>query len=308
MLIVADRAGMRAEMVWGHLAQGINVYSRGDATAAREHLARVVALYSEIERPASPSDPGVMALSYACVNSWMLGFVDEARERSREALELAHRLRNPFAVAWAGFFTAALHVFLREPHRALEHERLIAISTENDFPLFVALATIVRGAAISEDGRFVEGLAELRRGLALYGSTGQRVSQRIYICWLAEAFAATGANDAAAATIDDALAVRSDERLFEPELHRVRAELLARHGAEPARVEASFRTALDLARAQAARSLELRAATSHARWLAGARRFDEAGEVLASVCGWFPAGLSTRDVDDARALLRQLSG
>jgi len=54
--------------------------------------------------------------------------------------------------------------------------------------------------------------------------------------------------------------------LFEPGLHRVRAELLAGRAAEPARVEASFRTALDLARARAARSLELRTATSCARW------------------------------------------
>jgi class 3 adenylate cyclase/predicted ATPase len=308
MLVVAERAGLRAEMVWGHLAHGANHYSVGDGTAAREHLARVVALYGEGERPASPSDPGVMALSYASVNSWMLGLVAEARARSDEALALADRLRNPFAVAWVRFFVGALHVFLREPREALAQvEPLVALSTEHQFPLFLGLATIVRGAAISVDGRHAEGLAELRRGLRVYGATGQRVSQRIYLCWLAEAFAATGAVDEAAATVDEALAVRSDERLFEPELHRVRAELLARQGAEPARVEASFDAALDLARVQAARSLELRAATSAARWLAAAGRAVEARDILAPVCAWFPAGLATRDVDDARALLRRLS-
>ena len=308
LLTVAERAGMRSEKVWGHLAHGINHYSLGDATPAHEHLAQVVVLYGEAERPASPSDPGVMALSYATVNSWTLGLVDEAREHSRRSLELAEHLRNPLAVAWARFFTAALHVFLREPRQSLEHvDPLIALSTLYRFPLFVGLATIVRGAALSEDGRREEGLAELRKGLALYRATGQRVSHRLYLCWLAQAYAGAGAIADATATVGEALAMSSDERLFEPELHRLRAELLVRQGADPRRIEASFREALDLARHQAARSLELRAATTYARWLQIARRPDEARQQLGEVYGWFPVGCDTRDLEEARVLLRELS-
>ena len=309
LLLVAERAGMRTEMVWGHLAHGVNHYSLGDHTAAREHLARVVVLYREVERPASPSDPGVMALSYATVNSWTLGLVDEARERSRESLELAQRLRNPLAVAWAGFFTGALHVFLREPRRALEHvDPLIALSREHGFALFVGLATIVRGAALSEDGRHDEAVAELRKGLDVYRTTGQRVSHRLYLCWLAQAYAAAGAVEEAAATVDEAFAMPTDERLFEPELHRLRAELLARQNAEPTRVEASFREAIELAHRQAARSLELRAATSHARWLQSAGRGDEGRRHLEEACDWFSAATDTPDLAEARTLLRKLTG
>jgi predicted ATPase len=308
LLAVAERAGMRTEMVWGHLANGVNHYSLGDPTAAREHLARVVVLYREVERPPSPSDPGVMALSYATVNSWTLGLVEEARERSRESLELAQHLGNPLALAWAGFFTAALHVFLREPRRALEHvDPLITLCEEHQFSLFVGLATIVRGAALSEDGRHDEGLAELRKGLVLYRATGQRVSHRLYLCWLAQAYAAAGAVEEAAATVDEALGMPTEERLFEPELHRLRAELLGRRNAEPTRVEASFREAIELARRQAARPLELRAATSYAGWLSIARRGDEGRQHLEEVCGWFPAASDTRDLHEARALLRELT-
>jgi class 3 adenylate cyclase/tetratricopeptide (TPR) repeat protein len=307
LLLVAQRAGMRTEMVWGHLAHGINHYSLGDHTAAREHLACVVNLYREVERPASPSDPGVMALSYATVNSWTLGLVDEARERSRESLELAERLQNPLAVAWARFFTGALHVFSREPRRALEHvEPLLTLSTEHGFALFTGLATIVRGAALAEDGRHDEGVADLRTGLGAYRTTGQRVSHRLYLCWLAQAYAAAGAVGEAAATVDEALGIPTDERLFEPELHRLRAELLARQSAEPARVEASFREAIELARRQAARSLELRAATSYARWLRAARRGEEGRPNLEEACGWFFATTASPDLDEARALLRAL--
>src|SRR5262249_61570556 len=276
--------------------------------AARDHLARVVLLYREVERPPSPSDPGVMALSYATVNSWTLGLVDESRERSREALELAQRLRNPSGVAWARFFPGALHVFLKEPGRALEHvEPLIALSTEHGFALFVALATIVRGAALTEDGRHEEGLVELGKGLDVYRTTGQRVSHRLYLCWLAQAYAAAGAVEEATATVDEALGMPTDERLFEPELHRLRAELLARQNGEPTHVEASFREAIELARRQAARSLELRAATSYARWLTIAGREDEGRQHLDQVCGWFSAPTHTRDPHEPSALLRQLT-
>jgi class 3 adenylate cyclase/tetratricopeptide (TPR) repeat protein len=308
LLAVAERAGMRSELVWGHLAHGIKYYSFGDAAPAREHLAKVVALYREAERPASPSDPGVMALSYACVNSWMLGLVDEARALSREALELAESLRSPFAVAWAGFFTAALHVFLGEPRRALEHaDPLLVLCAEHQFPLFVGLLTIVRGAAISGDGRHEEGLAQLRTGIEGYAATGQRVSHRLYLCWLARACVDAGALEEASATVTEALAMHTDERLFEPELHRLRAELLVREGVEAPRAEASFRAALELAQRQAARSLELRAATSYARWLRDAGRDEEARQRLGAVCGWFPEALDTADLRTARALLRELS-
>jgi class 3 adenylate cyclase/predicted ATPase len=308
LLAVAERSGLVAETVWGHLAHGINQYSRGDAAAARERLARVVTLYGEGEPPARPSDPGVMALSYASVNSWMLGLVDEARAHSRAALALARRLGTPFAEAWAGFFTAALHVLLREPERALEHtDPLIAMCTEHEFPLFVGLTTIVRGAAISQAGRHEEGVAELRQGIDLYSATGQRVSRRLYLCWLAQACTAAGRVEEAADAVAEALVIAPDERLFEAEVHRVRAEVLLRQGAPAASAETSFRTALELARGGGARSLELRAVVSYARWLAGVGRADEARGLLREACAGFPDGLVACDVEEARALLGELS-
>ncbi|HJQ85718.1 MAG TPA: AAA family ATPase [Candidatus Binatia bacterium] len=308
LLAVAERAGLPSETVWGHLASGANRYTVGEHARAREHFARVLALYREAERPAGPSDPGVMALSYACVNSWIQGQVGESREHARAALELADRLRNPFAVAWAGFFTTALDVFRREPAPALaDTERLIALCREHEFPLFVALLTLVHGAALSEAGRHDEGVTDLRQGLGLWLATGQRVSHRLYLAWLAEALARTGALDDAAATVEEALGLAPDERLFEPELHRVRAEILARQDAGPERIEASFRAAVELARAQEAHSYELRAATSWARWLQAAGRRGEAREMLGPVCGWFPADVDMVDLRDARALLQGLS-
>jgi len=107
--------------------------------------------------------------------------------------------------------------------------------------------------------------------------------------------------------VEEALGLRTDERLFEPELHRLHAELLAGQGPEPTRAEASFLEAIQLARRQGARSLELRAATSYARWLQAARRGDEARQHLGEVCGWFAGGLDTHDLHEARVFLGTLS-
>jgi tetratricopeptide (TPR) repeat protein len=308
LLAMGERSGVPGELVWGHLARGIDRYSRGEVAGAREDLGRAVVLYRGSDRPASPSDPGVMALSYAAVNSWMLGLFDEARAHSRESLALARELQNPFAEAWAGFFTGALHVFLREPDRALEHtDPLLATCTEHKFSLFVGLLTIVRGAALSLDGRHAEGCRELRSGLDLFRATGQRVAHRLYRAWLAEACLAAGAVDEAADTVRETLAIAPDERLFEPELHRLQAEILAIRGARPEEVEASYRESIERAHQQGARALELRAATSWARWRGGRRPSEEALQRLAEVCEWFPEAVTTRDLDEARALLRRLS-
>jgi predicted ATPase len=234
--------------------------------------------------------------------------VDDAREMSREAPALSHRLRNPLALAWAGFFTAVLHVFLREPREALaETDPLIALCTEHQFPLFVGLLTLARGAALSEDGRHEAALVELHKGLAVYRATGQRVSHRLYLSWLAQACARAGEFEEATEVVDEGLAMATDERLFEPELHRIRAELLVVQGGDPARVDESFHEAIALARRLGARSLELRAATGYARWVRDPRRADEAMRHLGEVCAWFPAGLDTRDLHEARAVLEKAS-
>jgi predicted ATPase len=84
----------------------------------------------------------------------------------------------------------------------------------------------------------------------------------------------------------------------------LRAEILAGRRAEPATIEASYREAIALAERQALRSFELRAATSWVRWCGGGSS-DEAWRHLAEVCAWFPETVTNRDLDEARAVLRE---
>jgi predicted ATPase len=105
------------------------------------------------------------------------------------------------------------------------------------------------------------------------------------------------------------LVERNDERNWEAELYRLKgAVLLAQSAPDGIEAEACFHCALDIARHQHAKSLELRAAMSLTRlWQSQGKR-QEARELLASVYGWFTEGFDTADLKEAKALLDELGG
>ena len=72
------------------------------------------------------------------------------------------------------------------------------------------------------------------------------------------------------------------------------------------RVTACFHQALDVARRQQARALELRAAMSLSRLWQQQGKGAAARELLAPVYGWFTEGFDTADLQEAKALLEEL--
>jgi predicted ATPase len=109
--------------------------------------------------------------------------------------------------------------------------------------------------------------------------------------------------------IEEAIAIAHDtaELAFEPELHRVKGELLLKPDPpNTAEAEQCFRTAIEHARKHRAKSWELRATISLARLLIKQRKRDQARAILAEIYGWFTEGFDTADLKDARALLEEL--
>jgi len=124
---------------------------------------------------------------------------------------------------------------------------------------------------------------------------------------MAQAFAREGDYQEAQAALRQALdgIGAKGERMWHPEIHRVQGVVLISDN-KRSEGEAALREALRLARAQEAKSLELRAATSLARLWGEQGRHSEAQELLAPVYGWFTEGFDTADLKDAKALLDQL--
>jgi predicted ATPase len=286
----------------------------GEVTTALVQLEQGAAAYEAGRHRSHASaysiDPGVVCLSYSTLALWQLGRPRQALDRSCEALSLAKDLSHPQSLALALVWAAWLRQLRREGQPAREHaEAAVALSAEQGFPLWRTMGVILQGWALVEDGRKEEGIAQMRQGLADLRATGAGLWQPSFLALLAEAHAEVGEIEDGLGALDEAFAImsRNGERAHEAELHRLRGELLlAGVTADEPRAEACFRKAVETARLQEAKSLELRAATSLARLCTNCGRSAEAHDLLAPVYGWFTEGFDTADLDAAKRLLERL--
>jgi len=129
-----------------------------------------------------------------------------------------------------------------------------------------------------------------------------------WLAWLAEAYVKSGQTKEGLVTIAEAFDTleKKGERYCESELHRIKGELLLQQGIEEVEVKVCYRQAIDIAREQSAKSLELRATISMARLLKKMGNPGEARHLLAEIFGWFTEGLETPDLKEAKALLEEL--
>jgi predicted ATPase len=204
-----------------------------------------------------------------------------------------------------------LHRLRQEGQAAQERaEAAMTLSTEQGFPFWLAMGTILRGGALAEQGQATDGITQMRQGLAVFQATGAEVGRPYFLALLAEAYGRGGQVEEGLCALAEALAAveKTGERFYEAELHRLTGELLlARAVANQVEAEACFRQALDIARRQSAKSLELRAAMSLSRLWQHQGERDEARQLLPEIYGWFTEGFDTADLQEAKALLDELS-
>src|SRR5262245_53466580 len=153
-------------------------------------------------------------------------------------------------------------------------------------------------------------MAKLREGSEAALATGSELWRPYFLALRAEAAGAAGQPEDGRRLLAEAqeIMARTDERFYEAELSRLTGVWhLAHSPAAQAEAEAHMCHALEVARHQEAKSLELRAAVSLCRlWQQQGKRI-EARELLAPLYGWFTEGFDTADLQEARALLEELS-
>jgi len=241
---------------------------------------------------------------------WSLGYPEQAVQRSGEALALARDVQHPFSLALTQAYAAMLHQFRQEPHTASKHaDMALALCTEHSIAYYLAWATIIQGWALAEQHRREEGLTQMQQGLTAFQATGGRLRLPYYLALLAEAYGHSGQVEKGLHLLDKAFAdmQQTGEHFWEAEQHRLQAELLLAYStAEQTTAAAYLHQALEVARRQQAKSLELRAATSLARLWQSQGKCSEAYDLLAPVYGWFTEGFDTTDLQEAKALLEEL--
>lgn len=315
LLALAERAQDPAQFLQARLALAVTSLSLGDPAATREHMEQAVALYDPKRHSRHTflfgRDPGVACRAFGAVALWLLGYPDQAVECSREAVAMGRELGQPSTLVLALHFGAILRFYRREGAAAQEiAEATIAIATEHGFSFWLANGLIMRGWALAEQGTCANGIAQMRQGLNALTAIGGEKARTYFLALLAEALGMDGQIEEAMAVLPEAGIHAKGERFHWPELHRLRGEFLLRQkGTEVAcrKAEACFHQALDVARAQQAKSLELRAAMSLARLCQRRGRAAEARQTLAACYDWFREGFETPDLRDARALLQVLA-
>ena len=186
---------------------------------------------------------------------------------------------------------------------------MVALSTEHGLPEWLAWANTLRGWAVAVQGHYKEGIAQIQEALVASRATGAGILQPYYLCLLAEACMQANRLDDGLSALTEALAVadKNEERMHEPEIHRLQGEILLRQN-NAAQARECFERALEVARQQSAKSYELRATMSLARLLASQGHRDEARAMLAAIYNWFTEGFDTADLIDAKSLLDELGG
>jgi predicted ATPase len=316
LLALARQVQDPAMLVAAHHALGATLFSLGAVAPAHTHCAQGIELYDPQQYRAYVFlygvDSGVVCHRYAAWALWYLGYPDQGLARNYEAVTLAQQNAHPFSLGFALSGSAVFHQFRREVQATQEStEAAVCLAKEQGFPLWVAYGAITCGWALAQQGKAQGGIEKIREGLAACRAIGAAILQPYFLALLAETHSALGQPAAGLTVLMEALTLvgNTGERWYEAELYRLKGELLlAQSPHQHTDAETCFHQALDIARQQQAKSLELRAAMSLARlWQQQGKRVD-ARALLAPIYDWFSEGFDTADLQEARALLEELGG
>jgi predicted ATPase len=239
-----------------------------------------------------------------------LGYIDQALLRRNQALAEARRL-SPFSLAHALAFVLIGDLMdrVRSAEAMLRSaDELLATADEHGFPRWLAIGNILRGRCLGAMGQPAAGIPMVLQGLGMHRAAGANLLLPFFLTTLAELYGMAGRPDEGLNVIAEAakLITTSQERWAEAEMDRVRGTLFLLMNGHAA-AEDSFLHALTVARRQSAKFWELRAALDLARLWRDQGKRAEARDLLAPICGWFTEGSDTPVLQDAKALLDQLT-
>jgi predicted ATPase len=315
LLTLAQQAQAPAMLLAAYRAVGTTSFSLGAVATAHTYFTQGMAIYDHQQHRAAAflhgEDAGVMCDCFAARALWYLGYPDQALARSQEALSLAQQIAHPYSLGFALNGAAMFHQLRHEGRAVQEHaEATISLATAQGFPHWRARGVVLRGWALVQQGQVKEGIEQINQGLRAIRPTGAEINWSYFLALLAEAYETIGEPEAGLTALAEALTLvdTTGERWYEPELYRLKGELLLQQNSDnQADAENCFQQAIAIAQHQQAKSLELRAAMSLSRlWQQQGKR-QEAHDLLASVYNWFTEGFDTVDLRDAKALLNELS-
>jgi predicted ATPase/class 3 adenylate cyclase len=310
LLALADLqrdAGLEIE---GRLVLGSTLSFLGDLPTGIDHLERAIALFDPQEHRTGRfrfgASPGASACNAAALLRWLQGDLDRANDHVLRALQVAAELDHPFTLSYTHFHAGFLEVWRRDlPLVQRQAATVLEVAEEHGYQIWQALALVLQGLAAAGLGQPDKGLERVQRGIDLYqGVTSPAVFWPLVLYLRARAFAFAGRFGDGIAAVDDAIGLTGQESFLYPEFALLRAELLAGLlRAEDARLQ--LESGLETAERHGLRTSQLRLATASVR-LSGKLSRGRGADLLRAVYGTFTEGLTSPDLEDARAVLREV--
>jgi class 3 adenylate cyclase/predicted ATPase/ABC-type lipoprotein export system ATPase subunit len=314
-LQIAERFANPELVLEAELDRGTCSYYMGRFQESLPHLDRVIELYNpEVHHHhifMYGKDPGVVALVHKGGTLWNLGYPDKAMRIAQTAKALTQRWIHPFSDIWAEVGLAFAHQVNGNAKAVAEISKTVmAKSSEQVFPNWLAQGMVFRGWSLTCLGEPDRGIELMRPGLDLWEKTGAELFKTYLLYLLADGCHRAHRLADAGAALD--LAFRqcqaTEEWFWEAELYRLRGELfLTSEPTDTEAAETNFRLALERAKARSQRLIELRAATHLARLRQSQGRINEARSLLEPIYSWFTEGFDTNELMAARRILATLN-
>ncbi len=312
-LALGEKEGTAAPRMIGHRTMASTLALMGDLVDAKAHYNEALALYRPAEHRRLMTrfgqDLRVTCLAFRSMASWLLGYPEAALKDAECALAEARQIEHAATLMFTLNFPILINTYCGNYHAANERlKELVVLAEEKGAPFRKAEGVLRRGYILTLTGA-AKAAEIVTAGIDLWRSAGSTIFTPEHEFMLAIAHANSGQFDDAWRCIDKAMTAMhaTKERWCEAEAHRVAGEIaLKSPQRDMAKAQAHFEHSLTVARAQQAKSWELRAAMSLARLLSDQGKRQAARDLLAPVYDWFTEGFDTSDLRTAKALLGEL--
>ena len=314
-LTLAEKQATTAATMIGHRLMGASLVHTGEILQGQGHYDQALALFDPAEHRLLATrfgqDIGVMTLSFRSWARWLLGYPDAALADTDDALKDARGIGQAATLMFALLNGSFTHMLCGDYAAAnAEADELVGLADEKAALLWKAFGMLMQGCLRALTVEASEAVHIITSGMTALRSTGATLWTPLWLSHLTRGYAVLGRFDDASRSIGEAINAieKSKERWCEAEVNRVAGEItLMSPEPNAAKAEAYFERALAVAREQQAKSWELRASMSLARFWRDQGKRQRAHDLLAPVYGWFTEGFDTLDLKEGKALLFDLS-
>jgi len=310
-LELAQKQRSVAPIMIAYRLSGVSLVCTGAIGEGRAHLDRGLELYDPAQHLDLASrfgqDARVAMLSYRAIALWLLGYPDSALLDAGEGLRIAREIGQA-ATLMAALFAMSHTSLLCGKYEQADRVAidLADLAQEKGAVIWKTFAQLLKGSAMALRGAGADAVAVLGPAIAEYRLTGATGSVPTWLAYLAGAHARIGDAEEARRCISDAIeTVRAtNERWAEAYVHQVAGDIeLLAVNPNPLKAKECFDHAIGIARAQGAKSLELRASLSVARQYRNGGERKQIANLLGPLYGWFSEGFDTPDLIATRTLL-----